>query len=162
MPKSKEEIDRIRKEALETLAKYKADLEKFDHKIDEQEDRWQREIALLEKRVHTNIKEVEIGDKGETIAIRGSLSDYEVGKIIESYKLIQKLDQEKDKEVIDEITYTILAAITANPLMTPQFFKDNRRKYGTEDMLAVLFSFFELMSDRAKRVAEIQQFRKRI
>lgn len=159
MVKTKGEIAKIREEALAHLKAHEGDLAKFAQKADDQDAKWQKELALLERRVQINAKEIRIGEEGETISIRISLSDYEVGEIARLDGLRLKLDPEKDIDKISQITYIILATITTNPLMTAQWFADNRMKYSTEDMLSVTLSYFESMNARAKRVAEIQEFR---
>ena len=150
---------KMRADALALLEEHKDDLEKFRHQGDVNEERWGREISLLERRVKTNTHEIEIGEKGETIEIRISLSDYEMGEIARLDNIRQALDPKEDVDQITIITYKILGAITANPILTAEWFAENRTKYSTEDMLAVTLSYFESMSKRAKRVAEIQQFR---
>ena len=159
MVKTKEEIAKIREEALAHLEAHKDDLAKFAQKADDQDAKWQKELALLERRVQLNSKEIKIGEEGETISIRTSLSDFEVGEIVRLDGVRLKLDPEKDIDKISQITYTILATITVNPLMTREWFANNRMRYSTEDMLSVTLSYFEMMSARAKRVAEIQEFR---
>jgi len=159
MSKSEEEKAKIREAALATLAAHKDEIDKFDHKIDAQDKKWQNELNLLQRRVETNIKEIQLGDKGETIAIRASLSDYEATEIAKLDDKRTKLDPNTDMDLINDLTYTILSMITANPMMTAEWFKDNRERYSTEDMLSLFLSYLEQMTTRAKRVAEIQQFR---
>lgn len=160
MPKTAEEIAKIREAALKHLAEHKDEIDKFKQKIDSQDDRWQRELQLLQHRVETNIKEVQIGDaKEDTIAIRASLSDYEAGEIARLDKHRAALDPNTDEDLINELTYTILSMMTANPLMTPEWFKNNREKYSTIDMLITFMAFYDMLTARARRVAEIQQFR---
>lgn len=150
---------KIREDALKQLEDHKDDLEKFRHRGDVNEKRWQREVTLLQHRVELNTSQIQIGEEGETIEIRISLSDYEVGEIVRLNDIRSVLDIKKDVETINQITYKILGAITANPIMTAEWFAENRTKYSTEDMLAVTLSYFESMDKRAKRVAEIQEFR---
>jgi hypothetical protein len=160
MAKSEAEIKKIREDALKHLDKYKDELAKFQTKIDDTEERWPEELALLQRRVESNIVEVQMDkEKGETIAIRGSLSDFEIGKITELDNMRKKLNPEDDLEMINEITYVILGIITANPLMTAEWFKNNRTKYSTEDMLKAYLTYQEQMVTRAQRVAQIQKFR---
>lgn len=166
MPQSEEEKAAAKKAAareaaLKHLEKYKDDLAKFKSKISDQEGDWEEEIALLERRVKTNIIKVPIGDKkkGETLAIRGSLSDFEINKLAELDNLRKTLNLKDDLELINQITYVILGTITANPIMTPEWFAKNRTKFSTEDMLSVYLTYQEGMIARARRVAQIQQFR---
>ena len=154
-----EQKAKIRDKALKTLKEHKDDLKEFEQKGDVKDEKWHREISLLERRVKTNTHKVKIGKDGETIEIRISLSDYEVGEIVRLDNIRSALDLEKDIDKINEITYMILGTITANPIMTAEWFANNRKKYSTEDMLSVTLSYFESMDKRAKRVAEIQEFR---
>ena len=150
---------KIHEDALKELEDHKDDLEKFRHQGDINDERWAREVSLLERRVETNTYPVQIGEEGETIEIRISLSEYEVKAIVRLDNIRRTLDLEKDIDKIDEITYMILGTITANPIMTAEWFAANPKKYSTEDMLGVTLSYFGKMDERAKRVAEIQQFR---
>ena len=148
-----------RAEALKILEEHKDDLKAFQQKGDVKEEKWHREITLLERRVETNTHSVKIGKDGETIEIRISLSDYEVGEIVRLDNIRTALDLKTDIDQINEITYIILGTVTANPILTAEWFANNRKRYSTEDMLSVTLSYFESMDKRAKRVAEIQEFR---
>ena len=166
MPQSEEEkkaakIAATREAALKHLAEHKDELDKFKSKIGDQEGDWEEEIALLERRVKTNIIKVPIGDKkkGETLAIRGSLSDFELNKIAELDNLRKTLNLKDDLDVIDQITHVMLGTITANPLITSEWLAENRTKYSTEDMLSAYLTYQEEMVTRAERVAKINKFR---
>lgn len=161
MPKSKEEIAAAREAALKHLAEHKEELDKFKSKIGDQEGDWQEEIALLERRVDTNFIKVPIGDKkkDETITIRGSLSDFEVGKITELDNLRKDLDLKEDLDLINQTTYAILSIVLANPIITVEWLTNNRTKYSTEDMLSAYLAYQEEMVTRAERVAKIAKFR---
>jgi hypothetical protein len=166
MPQSEEEKAAAKKAVaraavLKHLAEHKDELDKFKSKIGDQEGDWQEEIALLERRVKTNIIKVPIGDKkkGETLAIRGSLSDFEINKIAELDNLRKTLNLKDDLELIDQITHVIVGTVTANPLITPEWLAKNRTKYSTEDMLSAYLTYQEGMIARARRVAQIQSFR---
>lgn len=166
MPQSEEEIKAAkiaatREAALKHLEEHKEELAKFKSKIGDQEGDWEEEIALLERRVKTNYVKVLIGDKkkGETLAIRGSLSDFEINKIAELDNLRKTLNLRDDLELINQITYVILGTVTANPIITSEWLAENPTKYSTEDMLSGYLTYQEGMIARARRVAQIQQFR---
>jgi hypothetical protein len=166
MPQSEEEkkaakTTAAREVALKHLAEHKEEIDKFKSKIGEQEGDWEEEIALLERRVKTNIIKVPIGDKkkGETLAIRGSLSDFEINKIAELDNLRKTLTLKDDLELINQITYVMLGVVTANPTITSDWLAKNPTKYSTEDMLSAYLTYQEGMIARARRVAQIQQFR---
>jgi len=144
-------------------------LAKFEKTDAEDRDKWQREIELLETRVQTNFKDIQIDNNGGTIAIKASLSDSDMGKIA---KLDQKRsgigtrDKEDDltlteKEIdeANEIAWEILGMVTANPVMTKEWFANNRDKYSTEDMMTVSLGYYDKIAERMERVRGIQQFR---
>ena len=166
MPQSEEEkkaakIAATREAALKHLEEYKDDLAKFKSKIGDQEGDWEEEIALLKRRVDTNFIKVPIGDKkkGETITIRGSLSDFEVGKITELDNMRKELNIEEDLDLINQTTYVILGIVMANPIITSEWLAENRTRYSTEDMLSAYLTYQEEMVTRAERVAKIKKFR---
>ena len=143
--------------------------EKRDKVISKQDAKWQCEIELLETRVQTNFKDIPIGDNGGTIAIKASLSDSDMGKIA---KLDQKRSKigtrdkegnrtftEKEIDEANKIAWEILGMVTANPVMTKEWFATNRDKYSTEDMMVVSLGYYDSIAGRMKRVSEIQQFR---
>lgn len=144
---------------------------KRDAAITAQDEKWQREIELLETRVQSNFKDIAIDDNGGTIAIRASLSDAETGKIAKLDKERLKLGTkdkegntiltEKETTKVNELTYEILETVTANPLLNKTFFRDNRDKYSTEDMLKVILGYYDEMAARVRRVSSIKEFRKK-
>ena len=142
---------------------------KRDKAIAAQDEKWQHEIELLETRVISNFKDISIDDNGGTIAIKASLSDSDMGKIA---KLTQKRSKfgtkdeegnltltEKEIDDADEIAWEILGMVTANPVMTKEWFANNRDKYSTEDMMTVTVGYYDGIAGRMQRVNEIQQFR---
>lgn len=162
MAKTAEEQAKIREEALKTLAEHKEELDKFQTKIDDEEGKWQDEIENLERSVETHIVNVPIGDKkkGKTIAIRGSLSDFEMGEISELDNIRKTLNLANDLKIINQITYVMLGIILANPIMTSEWLANHRTKYSTESMLNAYLVYQEQMVTRAERIAKIQNFRR--
>jgi len=144
-------------------------LAKFEKTDAEDRDKWQREIELLETRVQTNFKDIPIDDKGGTIAIKASLSDSDMGEIAKLVKKRSKIGTkdedgdmiltEKEIDEADEIAWVMLGMVTANPLMTKEWFANNRDKYSTEDMMTVTVGYYEGIAERMERVSKIQQFR---
>lgn len=134
---------------------------KRDVAIAAQDEKWQREIDLLEARVTSNFKDIQIGMNNETIAIRASLSDADTNKIAKLNTERAKLNPEKDEAKINAFTYEILERITANPIMTADWFAMNRERYSTEDLLAVTLGYYGHMAERVKRVSSIKSFRKK-
>lgn len=68
----------------------------------------------------------------------------------EELKRIQRLEEsiKKNEGPVGEATYKLLALATSNPLLTVEWFKQNRDRYATSDMSAVLIGFYE---DRVQR-----------
>ncbi len=144
-------------------------LKKFE-KIDAKDkDKWIHEIELLETRVQTNFKDIQIDNNGGTIAIKASLSDSDMNKIAKLDQKRLKLGikdedgnrslTEKEIDEANEIAWEILGMVTANPVMTKEWFADNRDKYSTEDMMTVTLGYYESIAGRMKRASEITQFR---
>ena len=144
-----------------TLEQEKALIEKFDKLTAEEKDKWQHEIELLESRVQTNFKDIPIDENGGTIAIRASISDAEAGRIAKLDRERLKLNVEKDERQINALTYEILEIVTANPIMTKEWFANNRKSYSTEDMLKVILGYYDEMATRVRRVSSIKEFRKK-
>lgn len=149
------------------------EIEKLKHERDTaitaKDTKWQHEIELLETRVQTNFKDIPIDNNGGTIAIKASLSDSDMGKITKLDQKRSKLGTrdkegnltltEKEIDEANEIAWEILGMVTANPVMTKEWFANNRDKYSTEDMMTVSLGYYEGMKGRMERVSEIQQFR---
>lgn len=136
-------------------------IENYDKLKGEHDDKWQREITLLETRVKSNFKDITIDKKGGTIAIRASLSDAETGRIAELDRERLKLDVAKDEIKINTLTYEILEIVTANPMLNKDWFANNRDKFSTEDMLKVILGYYDEMAERVRRVSSIKGFRKK-
>lgn len=149
MPESKESFYSDQELAL---------ISKFDHLDQKEADKWNREIECLERRLETNYVDIDIGG-GDTIAIRASVSEKEMNYIAGLEKKRLALDQDTDREEISEITYEILSIMTANPLLTKEYFAENSDKYSTEDMLKVMLGYYDQMVQRVTRAKSIESFR---
>jgi hypothetical protein len=106
------------------------------------DQKWQKEIAMLERRVKEEASEIDLGN-GDKLAIRSCLSDAEM----ERFGKLQATIEKKGKEST-EATYQMLELVTANPYFTVDWFRQNRDRYATADMAALLFGWYE---DRIKR-----------
>jgi len=158
--KTEEEKAKIREAALATLAEHKDELDKFKTQIEDQDEEWQKEIELLKRQVKTHIVKVQIGDKkGETLSIRGSLSDYEMTEITKLDNMRKDFNLKEDLEMITQITHVMLSIILANPIMTVDWLATHQTEYSTEAMLKAYLTYQEEMVTRAERVAKIQKFR---
>jgi hypothetical protein len=138
-------------------------LKKFDQKIEQRNDDWANEIAILESRVTSETVTVYLdGEKRQQpIKLRVCLSDAEMRKIAKLFSGKDKLDMSKpeDVEKANELTYEIIEMVTANPMITKEWLKANTDKYSQQDMLALIMSFMRAMEDRAQSVAKAQNFR---
>jgi len=133
-------------------------LEKYKAIDVEDKEKWIREIELLERRVKTNFVDINLGN-GDMIAIRASISDAEAGYIAKLDRERLKLNPEKDENQLNALTYEILAIVTANPIMTKEWFYDERERYSTEDMLKVILGYYDGITQRVRRVRGIKEFR---
>ncbi len=139
------------------------EIKKFEEKVEEQKkvefDADLAEIALLESRVRNETKIIYLDEEKKCpFRVRACLSDKEMGDI---QKLLEDKEAATDPKKREEITYTILSKIAANKYMrdNPEWFRQNRDKYATQDMLTVYLGFMEQMIDRAERIVRLQNFR---
>lgn len=138
-------------------------LKKFDQKIEQRNDDWANEIAILETRVTEETVTVYLDGerKQHPIKLRACLSDAEMRKIAKLFgnKDKLKMESEADIEKANEMTYEIIEMVTANPMITKDWLRANNDKYSQQDMLALIMSFMRAMEDRAQSVAKTQNFR---
>lgn len=112
--------------------------EKRDKVISAQDEKWQREIELLERRTETNIEDVEL-EKGGTIATYSSLSQEGRLKIADLFDKLKKMGDPEEwgnKELIqsDNIMYEVFEIMTPNPHFTKEWFKNNPRGFSQNDI----------------------------
>ena len=123
------------------------------------EQRWDYEIALLQRRVAEQFEEVDIG-KGDMFAIRTCLSDEESEEFA---RLLTASENEKTLKDRADALYDLLALITANPKLTADFFRNNRSQYATMDAMGILVGFLESkveqLKERKERVEILKSFR---
>jgi hypothetical protein len=114
--------------------------------------RWDAEIAMLARRVETACEDVDLGN-GDRLAIRVALTNDETSRLEE---LMPRAGHE-------EADAEILAIMTANPILTKEWFLENRDRYGTADMAEVVVAFYEARAEkqreRFRRVAALKSFR---
>jgi len=141
--------------ALGTVIDERADQKKalIEAEIKDRE-RWQSEIAMLERRVKNETSYVDLGN-GDKIAIRLCLSDAEMKEISELQKEMGNPDIPEDER--EFATFRILEIATANPLLTVDWFRDNRNSFATSDMLAVILGFYEAqVEERRKQLDRVR------
>ncbi len=144
------------KAALEDIKKFEAIVEAQKK---EELDEDLAEIAMLESRVKNETKVIYLdAEKKYPFRVRACLSDQEMGDL---QKLFNDKDAASDPEKQAEITYKILSKIAANKHMrdNPEWFKKNRDKYATQDILTIYLGFMEQISERAKEIVRLQNFR---
>jgi len=148
------------------------------------ERQWTDEIAMLERRVQDKVTYIDLGD-GDKLAIRACLSNAEMTEIARLEKRQRNLGKErtipdpenqkaaprvirelseKDNEVANEITFQILELVTANPLLTKEWFQANQARFALGDMLTVIMGYYENRVEeirmRTERVKSATSFRK--
>lgn len=120
-----------------------------------QQNRDLDEIAMLERRVNTLYEDVDLGN-GDTIRVRTALSEEESVE----YNNLQNRLADATEEEKSEITYRQLEIMTANPLLTADWFRDNQDKWPVNDALSVAAGFLEnQLQQRKDRVGNLQRFR---
>ena len=56
---------------------------------------------------------------------------------------VKRVLSEKDNDAANELTFEMLEIVTANPLLTREWFRDNQDKYAMSDMLTIILGFYE-------------------
>jgi len=145
-------------QAHEMLQGHESNFDRLRQSSAHDERRWDNEIALLSRRVAERFEEVDIG--GDRLAIRTCLSDDESEEFA---RLLTASEKGKNLKERADATYQLLALITANPKLTADWFRLNRSRYATTDVMAVLVGFLENRAiqqrDRVQRVKDISSFR---
>jgi hypothetical protein len=117
---------------------------------------------MLERRVKEEYTEVDLGN-GDTIAIRVCLSDEEMGVLGELQT--RWADPATPLHERETVTYRILELTTSNPLLTEDWFRENRSKYATSDALSAVLGYFEndllQKMKRMERLKSAASFRKK-
>jgi hypothetical protein len=145
------------------IKKAKPLFDKRDKALAIESSKWQREIEMLERRVETEYVDLELPG-GDTIAIRTCLSNPEsdlLGRLREEQKAFDM--KTGDPARLEEIMYEILELVTANPLLTVQWFRENEGKYATMDALAIAIGYHEKriehLKEQDRRVMRAYSFR---
>jgi len=103
---------------------------------DPDNERWTDEIAMLERRVRETTVDIDLGN-GDKIPIRARLSDSEDARLTKLRLKLSKGGGDKDAAL------EIAALVTANPLITVEWLKENPNKFAIVDLLEIIFSYFE-------------------
>lgn len=144
-------------EALAMLKKHQPNFERMQAAEDAKVSKWQNEIAMLERRVTDLYEDVDLGN-GDKIAVRTALSEEE----IEEYNNLEKKKSQIDRDDPEqnEIAYRQLEILTANPLLTARWFRENRDKWPVNDTLMIVAGFAENNQRISQdRVQNLRKFR---
>jgi hypothetical protein len=136
-------------------------LAKFNQLSDAEKARWQKEVDMLERRTVSEFVEVDLGNGKDKLVLYGAPSEQRMSAIGELDTLRQKIDPTAPdaSEQAAELIYIILELITPNPLLTAEYFRDNKEKYATQDALVAVMAYMKLAQQRAKDIVEVQSFR---
>lgn len=128
--------------------------------------RWVNEIEMLERRTHKGDGAFELLDlgQGDMIAIRVALPEPDLARlrILDAEKV--SLNPDVDSARIDEIACELLGIVTANPVLTKEYWIRHREDgYSPTDGAEVILSFYEGRArrdqERVKRLATLRAFR---
>ncbi len=175
-PKELAEAERLLKEGQPLI-------DRVEREAQAEKERWAGEIAMLERRVREEFTFVNLGGD-DKIAIRACLSNTEMTEIGRLDKRrsslgkdvkipdpkdpkakpkVKRVLTEKDNDAANEITFEMLEIVTANPLLTREWFRENQEKYALGDMLTIILGFYEsrVEEDRARmeRIKSAGRFR---
>jgi len=139
----------------------------------EEAQKYEVEVAALERRVLTMKREIPLGDGDDTIEIWTHLSDRDMrrlGKLERertglSAKLKEAIDkgEEPEESIIDRadrIGFEILEMITVNPTITAKWLEENRDKVATQDLLTVTLAYYQEVGQRTMDTLQAQKFRR--
>ncbi|TRZ79559.1 hypothetical protein D4R86_05695 [bacterium] len=144
-------------DANKTLTAAQPLFEKLSDQKRKDENRWQNEIAMLERRVSDLYEDVDLGN-GDLISVRTALSEKEMQELGNIDK--EKAKLELGSEEVSMLTYQQLELMTANPLLTAEWFAENRDKWPVNDAVGIISAFLEeLLKSRQSRVDNLKFFR---
>ena len=66
---------------------------------------------------------------------------------------------EEDAEALDEIQREIIELVTANPMITAEWLKENPSRFATQDVLVASIGYYARMGERVERAARARSFR---
>jgi hypothetical protein len=134
---------------------------KLEAQTAEERERWQAEIDMLKQRTETAHELIDLGG-GNMFAIRTGLTATQMEEIQRLEQLRRSTDP-GDTDTLDEITYMSLQMVTANPLLTREWFREHKADYALMDAAEVITSFYEgrveQQRERLRRIAALVSFR---
>jgi dsDNA-specific endonuclease/ATPase MutS2 len=83
----------------------------------------------------------------------------ELEPVAESVWAEQDAQEQKARDEVEDIAFTILEKVTANEKLTREFFKTQRHKYSTQDLLTITLGWQKLMGERAQATVKMASFR---
>lgn len=141
-------------EAKRVLAEAKPLLDQIKQDQQAENQQWNLEISLLERRISEQFDMVELPGGGE-IAIRKCPSEEEETKL---KKLLTAWGKGNA-----EAAYKIIELVTANPMITADWLKKNPDKFSVADAMEIMFQTFEKRAqaqrERLERIRRLQSFR---
>jgi hypothetical protein len=134
---------------------------KMEAQTAEERERWQAELDMLKRRTETAHELIDLGG-GNMFAIRTGLTATQMEEIQRLEQLRRSTDP-GDTDTLDEITYMSLQMVTANPLLTREWFREHKADYALMDAAEVITSFYEgrveQQRERLRRIAALVSFR---
>jgi exonuclease VII large subunit len=145
------------KAVLAEVAHLEAKVKQFDQTV---LDADMQEIQMLESRVQDEYFTIYLDEvKTKPFRVRACLSEQEMEEI---QQLQEKKDAAVSREEQENITYTILSKIAYNKLLRdPEWFRQNKAKYSSQDMLTIFIAYLDNMAERAQEIVKLQNFRTR-
>jgi hypothetical protein len=132
---------------------------------DTEDKKWHEEIQNLEGRTK-KYRDIDLGD-GTTISVLERLPE-ELEELFkkfrEKYAEAEKKEAQgkldpKEKEKLQNEYYEWLAILCQNPLLTADYFQNNKSKYATGDILFIIFAYYERLGQRVEE--QIKKIEKR-
>ena len=142
------------------LSEYK---KQRDAKKNKEEQRFLDEIDTLERRTR-QYRNIDLGD-GSTISVLERLPESleeEFRRFREKWGEAQQKEQDgnlpsEEKQKLNYELYEWLALLCENPLLTADYFNENKDRWASEDLLRLLFAYYDGITERVdKQVQRIE------
>jgi len=136
-----------------------------------QDTDWAHELELLESCTRDIVIDLPLTDdeKDGTIAVFAFPSEQKRAQILRLLRKSEAIPRsalsekreltEDEHEELNAITREIIATMTANPHITPDWLKANQDRYPTELAAVVVLEFLQGAENRATRRAQLKSFR---
>lgn len=132
---------------------------------DTESKKWQQEIESLERRTR-QYRDIDLGD-GSKISILERLPEsleQEFGDFRKKWGEAERKDKEgaldpREKEKLEYELFEWLAVLCQNPLLTAEYFAENKDRYSSEDILTIIFAYYGGLAQRVEE--QVQKIEKR-